>query len=418
MTTATGPAWYADGRFHYGVGIEDTFIPQERPGHRKLDLYELTQHYDNWRIDLALAAQSGAELIRWGIPWYLTEPSEGRFDFRWIDEVAETLDQLGLRCVVDLMHYGTPLWLENAFLDPRYPDRVARYAGEIAGRYRGVFSDYTPLNEPMVNAEWCGYRGGWPPYLSGDSGFVRLAMILVDGMRRSQAAIREADPGATIVAVEAGFQWTGDFGPGRPKDFLDEWRFVMADLLFGRVGADHPLRPYLLTHGARAEQLDEFAATPVLPDVLGINYYPGFTRQGFDPATGSSFPVEAGRAGLLEQVRSYHARYGLPLAITETSRPSAEPGEKIAWLDDLAAAVAELRSDGIDLVAGFWFPMLDMFEWEYRFDTRPLDDFRIQFGLVDLVRGPDNRLQRIPNRAYRHYQKLAAAARDGGAVAD
>ena len=47
------------------------------------------------------------------------------------------------------------------------------------------------------------------------------------------------------------------------------------------------------------------------------------------------------------------------------------------------------------------------FEWEYRFDTRPLDDFHIRFGLVDLVRGPDNRLERIPNAAFSHFQKLA-----------
>jgi hypothetical protein len=284
--TVVNPAWFRDGRFHYGVGIEDTFIPHERPGHRKLDLYELTQHYENWRTDLALAADSGAELIRWGIPWYLTEQADGRFDFRWIDQVAAEMDRLGLRCVVDLMHYGTPLWLENTFLDPRYPELVARYAGEVASRYRGVFADYTPLNEPMVNAEWCGYRGSWPPYLTGDSGFVRLAMILVDGMRRTQAAITAADPDATIVHVDAGFQWAGDLGPSRPKAFLDEWRFVMTDLLTGRVGPDHPLRGYLLANGAREEQLDGFAADPVSPDVLGINYYPGFTRQGFDPQTG------------------------------------------------------------------------------------------------------------------------------------
>lgn len=405
------PAWYADGRFHYGVGIEDTFIPQERPGHRKLDLYELTQHYENWRTDLALAADSGAELIRWGIPWYLTEPADGRFDLRWVDQVAAELDRLGLRCVVDLMHYGTPLWLENSFLDPRYPELVARYAGEVAARYRGVFADYTPLNEPMVNAEWCGLKGAWPPYLTGDSGFVRLAMVLVDGMRRTQAAIRAADPQATIVHVDAGFQWAGDFGPERTKAFLDEWRFLTTELLFGRVGADHVLRPYLLANGAAAEQLAEFAAEPVLPDVLGINYYPGFSRQGFDPQTGRSFPVEAGRDGLLQHVRDYHARYGLPLAITETSRPTSDPQEKIAWLDDLASAVAELRAEAVDLVAAFWFPMLDMFEWEYRFDTRPLDDFGIRFGLVDLVRGPDNRLERVPNPAYAHFRELAKGAR-------
>lgn len=60
--------WYDDGRLRYGVGIEDTFIPQIRPGHRKLDEYELTQHYTHWREDLDLVAESGAEFVRWGVP--------------------------------------------------------------------------------------------------------------------------------------------------------------------------------------------------------------------------------------------------------------------------------------------------------------------------------------------------------------
>lgn len=31
--------------FRFAVGIEDTFIPQELPGQRRLDEYELTRHY-------------------------------------------------------------------------------------------------------------------------------------------------------------------------------------------------------------------------------------------------------------------------------------------------------------------------------------------------------------------------------------
>lgn len=408
--------WHRDGGFHFGVGIEDTFVPQERPGHRKLDLYELTQHYENWRTDLRLAAESGAELIRWGIPWYLTEPEPGTFDFRWVDQVAEEMTDLGLECVVDLMHYGVPLWMENAFLHPHYPRLVARYAETVAERYRGVFTDYTPLNEPMVNAEWCGLRGAWPPYLSGDSGFVRMALILVEGMRRTQEAIGRVDPEATIVHVDAGFQWAGDFGD-RTKEFLDEWRFLTTDLLLGRVHEQHVLHDYLIENGADGAQLQRFVEHPVVPDVLGVNYYPGFSRQEYDEATGRSVPVEAGKQGLLEHVRHYHERYGLPMAITETSRPTPDPELKIEWIDETLAAVDELRSEQIELVGAFWFPMLDMFEWEYRFDTLPLDEFHIQFGLVDLVRGPDNRLERVPNKAYSHFQRVARErrAQDGGA---
>ena len=42
----TAPRWFEDGRLHLGLGIEDTFVPQERPGERAIDEYELTEHYE------------------------------------------------------------------------------------------------------------------------------------------------------------------------------------------------------------------------------------------------------------------------------------------------------------------------------------------------------------------------------------
>ena len=66
--------WFEDGRLRFAVGIEDTFVPQEYPGRRRLDEYELTQHYHLWHDDLGLASATGAEMIRWGIPWYRVEP--------------------------------------------------------------------------------------------------------------------------------------------------------------------------------------------------------------------------------------------------------------------------------------------------------------------------------------------------------
>lgn len=71
--------WSAASRFRFAVGIEDTFVAQESPGQRKLDEYELTQHYQFWEQDLELVARSGADTLRWGIPWYLVEPEPGRF---------------------------------------------------------------------------------------------------------------------------------------------------------------------------------------------------------------------------------------------------------------------------------------------------------------------------------------------------
>ena len=45
---------------------------------------------------------------------------------------------LGLTIVADLVHYGTPTWLDDSFADIGYPDAIAEFAGAFAARYRGL----------------------------------------------------------------------------------------------------------------------------------------------------------------------------------------------------------------------------------------------------------------------------------------
>ena len=128
-------------------------MPHTRAGHRRLDEYELMDHYRLWRQDIDLAADLGVSTIRYGIPWYRVNPRPGQFDWSWTDAVLEYLvGAKGLTPIVDLMHYGTPLWLDNHFVNASYPRRVAEYAGRFAERYAGLVRHYTPLNEPAVTA--------------------------------------------------------------------------------------------------------------------------------------------------------------------------------------------------------------------------------------------------------------------------
>jgi beta-glucosidase/6-phospho-beta-glucosidase/beta-galactosidase len=398
--------WFEDGRLRYGVGIEDTFIPQLRPGHRKLDEYELTQHYTYWKSDLDLVAESGAEFVRWGVPWYLVEPEEGVFDWSWTDQVAEHMRSLGLRCIVDLMHYGTPLWLDNSFVNSQYAERVAAYGRAVAERYRGVWDDFTTLNEPIVNAQWCGEMGNWPPYLTGQDGFVTVMRALTRGMVRTQQEISAVNPDARFVHVEAGFRFAGETTP-LPRDLLEERRFLSLDLTMGLVGDGHPLRSWLGAHGVTDDELRWYADNAVQPDVIGVNYYPTFTTIRVED--GKTTPIVAGVAGLRDLVEVYSRRYGRPLLITETSLIGT-PEEKIAWLQDSAAEAVTLREEGHPLIGFTWFPFLDMFDWLYRFDEAPADDWHVAFGLVDLVRGADQQLVRRRNEAFTVYQELARAA--------
>lgn len=395
--------WSTDGALHFGVGIEDTFVPQESPGYRRLDEYELTQHYDRWREDLSLAAESGADLIRWGIPWYLMEPSPGEFDWTWLDQVAEHLQRLGLRCVVDLVHYGAPLWLEGSFLDPEYPDRVASYARAVAERYAGIWDDFTPLNEPVINAIWAGEIGMWPPALRGQDGFLKVALALARGIVRTQHSIAEVNPEARFVHVDAAFLWEGEDGP-ISGDMLRERRFLPLDLVMGRVDEIHPLRGYLAAHGVSDAELDWFLADPVTPDLIGVNYYPAFSTQRF--LAGETYePVEAGVPGLRQVMGEYWDRYGVPLAVTETSR-AGEPELRVQWLRESVAEIETLRAEGMPIAAYTWFPFLTLVDWLYRTGSTPADEWFVHMGLVDLVRDAFGVLRRHRTIAFPEFQSL------------
>ncbi len=238
--------------FRWAVGIENTFVPHTRAGHRRLDEYELMDHYRLWKQDLDLAADLGISTIRYGIPWYKVNPKPGQFDWSWTDAVLEYLvEAKGLTPVVDLMHYGTPLWLDNHFVNASYPRRVAEYAARFAERYATLVRFYTPLNEPSVTAKFCGRDGRWPPYLSGDDGYVKMLLSLAKGMNRTAEALRAAQPDAILVHVEdVGLEHPGAPDLAAAASLAQEARLLPLDLACGRVVPGHPLYDWLGEHGA------------------------------------------------------------------------------------------------------------------------------------------------------------------------
>ena len=402
-------SWFEDGRLRLAVGVEDTFVPQEQPGRRRLDEYELTQHYHLWHEDLGHAAATGADMIRWGVPWYLLEPSPGRFRWDWLDRVVDRLDELGLTCIVDLMHYGTPLWLDNQFLNAAYPERVAAYAARVADRYRGRLQVWTPLNEPMINAIYCGERGTWPPYLTGHDGFVKVALQVARGIVRTQQAIAEVQPEASFVHVEASFRYTGEWFPF-DLELVSRRRFLVLDLLTGRVDDGHELAGYLTGHGVGDEDLAWFRERAVVPDVIGVNYYPGFTTSRFEPGSAEPIPVEAGTAGLEEVLRDFQGRYGRPVFLTETSRAGTVE-ERRAWLHDSLGLVGRLRQQGFPLVGYTWWPLFALVDWKYRETTDPVERWLLPMGLLELEPDGAGVLRRVPTGLVAEFGRLAEQLR-------
>jgi beta-glucosidase len=375
--------------FLWATGIEDTFVPQARPGHRALDEYQLMGHYEHWREDLGLARDLGVQAIRWGVPWYRVEPFPGEFDWSWTDQVIPYLvEELRIDPILDLMHYGCPFWLRREFASDDYPRAVAAYARAVAERYKGLVRWYTPLNEPIVNALFCGKKGLWPPYLRGDAGYLKVMLQLVRGIQRTVAAIKEVDPGALMVHVEA----TGLTRAAR-ADLValaveDQRRgFLAYDLIAGRVTSDHPLFTWLLRQGAGPDELAGIRRDAVPLDVIGMNFYPQWSTQQVSVNRKGRLEwraVEQDGAGFVQLIEDYYKHYGVPILITETSAKGAV-GVRSRWLETSVAAIHRLRAEGVPVLGYTWFPLFTMIDWRYRYGKRPVEDYRLDLGLYTLA---------------------------------
>ncbi|NJO81915.1 MAG: family 1 glycosylhydrolase [Blastochloris sp.] len=396
--------------FFWATGIEDTFVPQARSGMRPLDEYELMGHYEHWRADLDVARDLGARAIRWGIPWYRVEPQPGVFDWSWTDQVIPYIvEELGLELILDLMHYGTPSWLAGSFIDPDYPQAVAAYARAVAERYGHLLRYYTPLNEPLVNALNCGQRGVWPPYLRGDSGYVRVMMQLALGIVATVKAICEVDPQALMVHVEAtGLSRAADADLAALVEEDHLRRILSYDLITGRVVPGHPLLTWLLRNGAQPAHLRALATDPISLDILGLNFYPQWStlQLDFDRRGRLTYrKVEKDGPGFAELIELHYRRYNAPVMITETSATGSDR-TRAAWLDTSLAAVRDLRARGVPVIGYTWFPLYTMIDWRYRFGKAPIEQYHLELGMYRL--GDDGEPRWRPTTLVERFRRAVA----------
>ncbi len=409
--------WHRDGALHFALGVEDTFVPQSRPGERAIDEYELTEHYRHWHSDLGLAREAGATMLRWGIPWHRVNPERGRWDFEWLDRVMDRFAELQLEPIIDLLHYGTPLWLESEFAHPDYPEVVAEYAATVAERYRGVARSFTPVNEPMIHAQFSGQYGYWPPYLTGQRGLATMVEAIARGFVLTQQAIESAlGESAVFVHVDAGFRYVGAVAAREHSEtvaLMDEQRYLVEDLVTGRVGHDHPLIDWLAENGLSDGALDFFRSNPVMPDVMGVNYYPRHSTEVFEPGVhhsggfGDPRPTrDDGLEGLRDVLTTYAARYGVPVMLTETC-VTGTIAERAEWLDASVAEVVALAAGGLPIAGYTWWPVFDMYEWTWRHSQAARKEHLLAMGLWSLEERAGD-LVRVPTPLVAQFSALSA----------
>ncbi len=403
-----------DSAFRWAAGLECSFIP-----HLSIDQYRWTQHDRFWRTDFDLIANDlGCRWLRYALPWHEIERTPGVFDWEWFDQRLAHFEKLGITPLLDLVHFGTPAWLPDAFADPDFPAAIERFAGEFGPRYAGRVRCVCPINEPLITSLFCGDIGLWPPYGRGLGNYMTVVNRVAQGLCRAIRVLRQTMPGVEILVsdsleVAATFEDSDETTSPYLKESLRadverrmHRRHLVTDLILGRVDRRHPLVGWLQKHGFSDFDLHWFQRNAQTLDIIGLDYYEHTEVELYTTPEGYYRQRELRPpAGLYRAAQGYWSKYHIPLMITETSVGGTDE-DKIAWLEKSVADVRRLRADGFPVIGYTWWPAIDHLDWDGALLHQTGHIHPV--GIYRLERRPNGTLERLPTGLRDAYRTLIA----------
>ncbi|MDB5448447.1 MAG: dTDP-4-dehydrorhamnose reductase [Phenylobacterium sp.] len=328
--------------------------------------------------DLDRFASLGLKALRYPVLWERISPrSPDEFDWQWTDLRLARIRELGMRPIAGLLHHGSgPRY--TSLVDEAFAPLFARYARAAAERYPWV-EDWTPINEPLTTARFSALYGHWYPHLADEHMFWAALINQIDGVRLAMREIRQVNPAARLVQTEDLGRAYATRAVAHQAEFDNVRRWMTWDLLAGRVTPEHPLWARLDGFGL-GERLRAIADAPCPPDVVGVNHYltsdrfldhrterypPGriggnaFMAYADVEAVRVALPAPGGLEGALEEA---WARYGLPLAVTE-SHNGCTREEQVRWVREAWESAGRLRARGVEVEAVTAWALLGTFDW-------------------------------------------------------
>ncbi|MGI4750304.1 MAG: family 1 glycosylhydrolase [Janthinobacterium lividum] len=356
-------------------GIEATI---NRVRNNYLDQSEYSGHYKR-EDDIDLIASLGIKMLRYPVLWEKHQPQKNTvIDWTFTEKNLLRLKELKVEPIAGLVHHGSGPKFVN-FFDGSFESGVAAYAKLVAEKFPWL-EYYTPINEPLTTARFCGLYGHWYPHESNEYCFYKILLSECKATVMAMKAVREINPDAKLIQTE-------DLGKvySTPllqyqADFENERRWLSYDLITGTLTPDKTMWGFLLHVGIKEEELRYFLENNCKPHIAGFNYY--ITSERYLDENLDRYPervhggngrhsyadVEVVRmpyakeTGPLVLIREAWQRFGLPIAITECHIHCTRE-EQMRWFNDLWETLNQLKAEGIDIRALTAWALLGTYGW-------------------------------------------------------
>jgi beta-glucosidase len=322
-------------------------------------------HLHRYPADLDILHDLGFGAYRFSIEWSRIEPEEGEFSTASLDHYARVIAACRDRAllpVVTFHHFTTPRWAaaDGGWSNPAIVDRFTRFVETASARLGDEIGIACTFNEPNIVTLMGYVMGLFPPGRAQDlDGYQRATESLVAAHRNAVAALRAAPGDFPIGLTLAMSDWAAE--PGY-EHRISEFRGAHEDLYLQATDGDDfiGVQAYSRTRVGDTGILGPEPGVEVLP--MGYEYWPN--------AAAAS-------------IRHAHEVSGLPIYVTENGIGTDDDGQRVRYLRDSLAGVADTIADGIDVRGFFHWSLLDNFEWAF--------GYRMRFGIVAVDRATQTR---------------------------
>jgi dTDP-4-dehydrorhamnose reductase len=354
------------------------------------DQSEYSGHYKRGTDDIDLVASLGIKTLRYPVLWERHCPTEGQsIDWSFTEESLNRLKEVNIAPVAGLVHHGSGPEYVN-FFDGSFENGLAAYAHEVATKFPWL-EYYTPVNEPLTTARFCGLYGHWYPHGKSDYTFYKVLISECKATVMAMAAIRKVNPVAKLVQTE-------DLGKcystpllAYQRDFENLRRWISYDLLCGKVNEGHPMWSWLIKAGIQPEEILYFQDHSCVPYIAGFNYY--ITSERYLDEDLSKYPeqyhggnyrhqyadIETVKVQLSEPngpeqlLREAWDHLQLPMAITECHLHSTRE-DQMRWFHTMWRTVNKVKEDGVDIRAITAWAIFGLYGWNCLV-TKPCGDY-------------------------------------------